>query len=94
MGQRDALYLSTGTIEMDEGNFTHGSNKDKSLKWVHITISNAKRNLLGVFQMMQSIYLQSYLNEFCYRLNRRYYGEKLFDRLVFALIYAHKTKNW
>lgn len=32
MGQRDALYLSTGTIEMDEGNFTHGSNKDKSLK--------------------------------------------------------------
>jgi hypothetical protein len=22
------------------------------------------------------------LNEFCYKLNRRYFGEKIFDRLV------------
>lgn len=61
-----------------------------SLKWVHITISNAKRNLLGVYHMMNKNYLQNYLNEFCYRLNRRYFGEKLFDRLVIASISANK----
>jgi len=26
--------------------------------------------------------LQEYLNEFCYKFNRRYFGEDLFDRLV------------
>jgi hypothetical protein len=25
-----------------------------------------------------------YLNEFVYKLNRRYFGEKLFDRLLIA----------
>ncbi|MDP3311723.1 MAG: IS1595 family transposase, partial [Lutibacter sp.] len=29
-------------------------------------------------------YLQLYLNEFVYKLNRRYFEEKLFDRLVIA----------
>ena len=27
-------------------------------------------------------YLQYYLNEFCYKFNRRYYGEQIFDRLI------------
>ena len=31
-------------------------------------------------------YLQLYLNEFIYKLNRRYFGDKLFDRLVIANI--------
>ncbi|MCH7411202.1 IS1595 family transposase, partial [Belliella sp. DSM 111904] len=30
--------------------------------------------------------IQNYLDEFCYRLNRRYFGEKLFDRLVIASV--------
>jgi len=33
-------------------------------------------------------YLQLYLNEFICKLNRRYFGEKLFDRLVIASITA------
>jgi hypothetical protein len=49
-----------------------------SLKWVHVAISNAKRNLLGVYHMISKEYIQNYLNEFCYRLNRRYFGENLF----------------
>lgn len=67
---------------------TEKSNKEvtkTSLKWVHVAISNAKRNLLGVYHMIKGKYLQSYLNEFCYKLNRRYFGEKLFDRLVVAI---------
>jgi len=57
-----------------------------TLKWVHVTISNAKRNLLGVYHMIASDYLQNYLNEFCYRLNRRYFGENLFNRMVIAIV--------
>ena len=58
----------------------------ETLRWVHITISNAKRNLLGNYHKIKGKYLQLYLNEFVYKLNRRYFGEKLFDRLVIASI--------
>jgi len=56
----------------------------ETLRWVHITISNAKRNFLGNYHKIKGKYLQMYLNEFVYKLNRRYFGEKLFDRLVIA----------
>ncbi len=59
---------------------------EETLKWVHIAISNAKRNLLGNYHKIKGKYLQLYLNEFCYKLNRRYFGERLFDRLVVANI--------
>jgi transposase-like protein len=58
----------------------------ETLKWVHITISNAKRNLLGNYHKIKGKYLQLYLNEFVYKLNRRYFGERLFERLVIANI--------
>lgn len=58
----------------------------ETLKWVHITISNAKRNFLGNYHKIKGKYLQLYLNEFIYKLNRRYFGEKLFDRLIIASI--------
>lgn len=58
----------------------------ETLKWVHITISNAKRNFLGNYHKIKGKYLQLYLNEFVYKLNRRYFGEKLFDRLIIASI--------
>lgn len=58
----------------------------ETLRWVHITISNAKRNLLGNYHKIKGKYLQLYLNEFVYKLNRRYFGEQLFDRLVIANI--------
>lgn len=60
------------------------------LKWVHIAISNAKRTLLGIYHKIKGKYLQNYLDEFCYKLNRRYFGEKLFDRLAIAV----STQNW
>ena len=57
----------------------------KSLPWVHIAISNAKRNFLGIYHKINGKYLQTYLDEFCYKLNRRYFGDKLFDRLAIAM---------
>jgi transposase-like protein len=58
----------------------------KMLPWVHIAISNAKRMLLDIFHDIKPEYLQNYLNEFCYKFNRRYFGENLFDRLLIASV--------
>ena len=58
----------------------------KLLPWVHIAISNAKRMLLNTFHGMKPEYLQNYLNEFCYKFNRRYFGERLFDRMMVAAV--------
>ena len=58
----------------------------KILPWVHIAISNAKRMLLDIYHDIKPEYLQNYLNEFCYKFNRRYFGEDLFDRLMIAAV--------
>ena len=59
---------------------------EETLKWVHIAISNAKRNLLGNYHKIKRKYLQLYLNEFIYKLNRRYFGDRLFESLIIANI--------
>jgi hypothetical protein len=56
------------------------------LPWVHIAISNAKRLLLDVHHKLKNEYLQYYLNEYCYKFNRRYFGDKIFDRLLIAAV--------
>jgi len=60
--------------------------KKETLKWVHIAIGNAKVDLQK-FHKIKRKYLQLYLNEFIYKLNRRYF-ERLFDRLIIASITA------
>jgi transposase-like protein len=55
---------------------------DKVLPWVHTTISNAKRQLLGTHSGVKNIYLQNYLNEYCYKTNRRNFGFNLFERFM------------
>jgi len=56
------------------------------LPWVHIAISNAKRLLLNTHHKIKPEFLQSYLDEFCYKFNRRYFGEYRFDRLLIASV--------
>jgi hypothetical protein len=56
------------------------------LPWVHIAISNAKRQFLAIYNQVNPKYLQSYLDGFCYKFNRRYFGEKLFDRLMITAV--------
>ena len=58
----------------------------KTLPWVHTMISNAKRNFLGINHQIKDVYLQNYLDEFCYKTNRRYFGTKLFERLMTAAV--------
>ncbi len=72
--------------------FTVISGKDSTndtLRWVHKAISNLKRKLLGINHMITYNYLQNYLNEFVYKLNRRYFGDRLFDRLIIAAIHPY-----
>lgn len=57
----------------------------KLLPWVHKTISNAKRLLLDVHHRIDDDFLENYLNEFCYKLNRRYF-DNLFDRAMIAAV--------
>jgi hypothetical protein len=59
------------------------------LPWVHSVIGNAKRNLLGVHHSIGKGFLQNYLNEFVYKLNRRTFESDLFDRMIVAG--AHDT---
>jgi hypothetical protein len=58
----------------------------KVMPWVHIAISNAKKICLGIHHSIKRGYMQNYLNEFCYKFNRRYFGDRLFDRLMVACL--------
>ena len=90
------VFTDKSTSYVDISDFvelhiTEKSDKEttnETLKWVHITISNAKRNLLGNYHKIKRKYLQLYLNEFIYKLNRRYFGDQLFERLIIANITA------
>ena len=54
------------------------------LPWVHTVISNAKRLFLGVHHSIGKQFLQNYLDEYCYKLNRRNFKSDLFDRMIIA----------
>jgi transposase-like protein len=70
--------------------FTHeptvapGRTKEDVLHWAHIVISNAKVFIVGTFHGLGDRHIQQYLNEFCYRFNRRHRENELFDRILRA----------
>jgi hypothetical protein len=53
---------------------------------VHIAISNAKKKLKGLHHHVKNEYMQNYLNEFCYKYNRRFLKHLTFDRLIIATL--------
>jgi transposase-like protein len=58
------------------------------LKWLHIAISNAKAFIQGTYHGLDDLHLQSYLDEFCFRFNRRFFSTQLFNRIVNACAIA------
>jgi hypothetical protein len=56
------------------------------LPCVYIAVGNGKRQILNTFDNIKSEFLQKYLDGFCYKFNRRYYGEALFSRLLVACV--------
>jgi len=57
----EVIYLKT-----DEPNYD-------VLKWVNILVSKAKAFILGTYHGVMKKHLQRYLDEFCYRFNRRFW---------------------
>lgn len=56
------------------------------LPMVHIMIGNVKKFLNGTFHGVSLDYLQEYLDEFCYRFNRRFWEPELPLRLLNACL--------
>jgi transposase-like protein len=63
-----------------------GRNAQDVLKWVHILASNAKAFILGTYHGLGRKHLQSYLNKYCFRFNRRHTAAQVFDRLPLAYL--------
>ena len=79
-------------VKCHESHNASGVIANKVLPWVHTMISNAKRNFLGIHHMISKKYFQDYVDEFCYKVNRRYFGHQLFDRLLVACVkYNYKA---
>ena len=62
------------------------------LPWVHVAIGNLKAFLLGTYHGVSSKHLQEYLNEFCYRFNRRAWEPELPLRLLNACLTHTQVK--
>ena len=65
---------------------------DEWLPFSHIVLSNFKRWTLDIFHGVSAAHLQAYLDEFCYRLNRRAQRPDLFRRILNrCLLYTEPT---
>jgi hypothetical protein len=68
-------------------------NHPEHLHWTHIVISNVKALIEGTFHGLEAIHLQKYLNEFCYRFNRRWFKGGIFNTLVKACALSAKITS-
>ena len=59
-----------------------GADIDAWLPWSHLVLANFKRWTLDIFHGVSPRHLQAYLDEYCYRLNRRDKREDIFRRLL------------
>ncbi len=66
--------------------------KSKSaFRYWFIAGSSGKKQLIITFHDIKPEFLQNYLDEFCYKFNRSYFGEALFGRLLVACV-SYKNK--
>lgn len=69
------------------------------LPWVHIVIGRCRDGIVAIHNEVEKQFLQLYLNEFCWKFNRRFFRDSndpkydLFDRLVkIAAIYTSNIR--
>lgn len=72
-------YLKLTGVQLDARKYETGD-----LHWLHKAISNLKTFLLGTYHG-RCTKLQAYLDEFCFRFNRRMTGNQIFLRLTRAV---------
>jgi hypothetical protein len=67
------------------------SQPDKNFKIMHRCIQQLKSWLRGIHHSVNPDYLQGYLDEFCYRINRSIHKETIFDNLLIRMINAEQS---
>ena len=72
-------YRNLSGVTLNAKKFAPGD-----LHWLHKVISNLKAFLLGTYHG-RCRQLQAYLDEFCFRFNRRKTGNQIFSRLARAV---------
>jgi transposase-like protein len=75
--------FSDGTYTHEPKKFDAKTDPDH-LRWLHTVVSNAKALILGTYHGLDTTHFQAYLDEFCFRMNRRFFAPQLFDRLLCA----------
>jgi transposase-like protein len=60
------------------------SENPEHLKWLHRVVGNAKAFIQGTYHGLGEKHMQAYMNEFCYRFNRRIFSGEIFNRLLNA----------
>ena len=82
---------------LDRHGFVHDAHPVKQRKahiilpHVHTYISNLRSFIMGTHHGLGEVHLQQYLDEFCYRFNRRKREDELFDRLLLACLEKEET---
>jgi transposase-like protein len=79
-------YKTFDTIFNHIGDIVKPQDVMKKLPWVHILIGNVKSFIRGTYHGVSHKHLQPYLNEFCYRFNRRFNEFLMTDRLLTACL--------
>jgi hypothetical protein len=79
---------AVGSHHTHEKKVTPPQKASEWLPLVHIMIGNMKKFINGTFHGVSSNYLQEYLDEFCYRFNRRFWEPEMPLRLLNACL-AH-----
>jgi len=70
------------------------SEPDKNFKVMHRCIQQLKSWIRGIHHRVNPEYLQGYLDEFCYRINRSIHKENIFDNLIVRMVKAEqRTKK-
>lgn len=87
-GYQSYAFL-TGMGHHHNGKPVPPNKASEDLPWVHTAISNAKRFILGTYHGVSHKHLQRYLDEFCYRFNRRAWEKQITLRLLTACIFAN-----
>jgi len=83
---RYSVYKSLSAKGYNHTPFAINDDLNKLMKWIHITISNAKAFIIGAYHGLDKPHLQSYLNKFCYRFNPRNFKGQLFNRLLYSCV--------
>lgn len=80
-------YLNLEGVELSAKKY-----ETDDLHWLHKAINNLKTFLLGAYHG-RCTELQSYLDEYCFRFNRRMTGDQFFLRLTRAVATSYGVLN-